>query len=100
MNLRPRIQCADGFSISVQAYSGAYCTPRNDIGPYTEVELGYPSAVPPDYILEYAEEVNKPTDTVYAYVPINLVWQMLQEHGGPVDPKSKAAIPELSGILR
>ena len=36
-----RIKCADGFSMSVQANSGAYCSPRSDnAASYDEVEVG------------------------------------------------------------
>ena len=38
------VRCADGFTMSVQANEGAYCTPRLDeAGSYTEVEVGFPS---------------------------------------------------------
>lgn len=39
----PAIECADGFTMSVQASRSHYCTPRNDVGPYTAVEVGFPS---------------------------------------------------------
>ena len=38
-----RILCADGFNMSVQASETSYCEPRNDRGPYKEVEIGFPS---------------------------------------------------------
>jgi hypothetical protein len=37
----PRIECADGFSVSVQASKTHYSTPRSDDGPYTHVECGF-----------------------------------------------------------
>lgn len=37
--VRPRILCADGVQYSVQASRGHYCSPRNDVGPYTAVEV-------------------------------------------------------------
>ena len=37
-----RIECADGFSMSVQASVHNYCEPRNDNAvSYTEVEVGF-----------------------------------------------------------
>ena len=36
------------------------------------VECGFPNAVP-EFILEYADDIENPTDTVYAYVPVELV---------------------------
>lgn len=80
--LAKRIVCADGFSLSVQATQGAYCSPRENIGPWDEVEVGFPSAKP-ELIMEYAEQPEIPTGTVYGYVPIELVEQLIALHGGP-----------------
>lgn len=78
----PRITCKDGFSISVQANKNAYCEPRRDFGPYTHVECGFPSARPNEKLLQYAENKNDPQNTVYGYVPINIVEKLIEEHGG------------------
>ena len=76
-----RILCKDGFNISVQANRGSYCEPREDgAWPYSEVELGYPSELDP-LIREYAEDVDT-TDTVFAYVPISVVNELVNRHGG------------------
>lgn len=80
--LAHRITCADGFSLSVQATHGAYCQPRQNIGPWYEVEVGFPSDVPHE-IMEYAEQPEIPTGTVYAYVPIEHVAALIEAHGGP-----------------
>ncbi len=80
--LAKRITCADGFNLSVQATHGAYCTPRQNIGPWLEVEVGFPSAAP-ELIMEFADQPEQPTETVYAYVPINLVVDLIALHGGP-----------------
>ena len=80
----PRIECKDGFTISVQANDGAYCTPREDYPsePYTHVECGYPSQSPTTKALrEYAEGAND-TETVYPYVPIEVVQAELDAHDG------------------
>ena len=79
--LSKRIECADGFSLSVQATHGAYCSPRSNVGPWYAVEVGFPSARP-DCIMEYAEQPENPTNTVYGYVPIKLVEKLIAEHGG------------------
>ena len=79
----PKIKCADGFTLSVQASNFHYCTPREDSGPYLEVEIGFPSAKE-DLIMEYAEDENDPTDTVYGWVPIDIVEQVIENHGGMV----------------
>ena len=41
--IRELIRCNDGFTMSVQASRGHFCSPRNDVGPYDGVEVGYPS---------------------------------------------------------
>jgi len=82
--LYPHAVCKDGFEVSIQASHGHYCEPRSDDEIYEAVELGFPSERPPDYIMEYAEEPDSPTATVYAFVPAELVHKMIQEHGGLV----------------
>ena len=82
VNMTP-IYTKSGMSISIQASAGHYSTPREDDAiTYTHVELGYPTRVPPDYILEYAETVEEPMESVYAYVPTELVERWLAEEGG------------------
>lgn len=76
--------CADGFSVSIQASEKNYCTPRNNSGPYTEVELGFPS-LKDGLLLPYAEDPDNPTETVYGYVPSAVVLEVLEAHGGWVD---------------
>jgi len=79
--LAKRVKCADGFSISIQATHGAYCSPRTNIGPWYQVECGFPSGVPTE-IMHYAEQPENPTETVYGYVPIELVEELIESHGG------------------
>lgn len=88
-----RVKCADGYSISIQASSGHYCTPREtirDVQGYSAFELGYPSASD-DALFEYAEEPENPTDTVYPYVPREVIEQVIASHGGIVGFDNKAA---------
>lgn len=79
--LAKRIECEDGFSISVQASHGSYCSPRTNIGPWYQVECGFPSDIPTE-IMHYAEQPEEPTETVYGYVPIELVEELIAAHGG------------------
>lgn len=79
--LAKRITCADGFSLSVQAGWSAYCSPRTNNGPWYNVEVGFPSATP-EFIMSFAEQADTPTDTVYAYVPVDLVEELITFHGG------------------
>ena len=76
---------ADGFSVSIQAHDGAYCEPRRSGSrAYRSVELGYPST-PDIFILPYAEDPDRLTETVYGYVPAAIVRKMIEAHGGLVD---------------
>lgn len=81
LSVTPRIVCADGFSLSVQAGDGLYCSPRNNDGDWHQVEVGYPSerAEP---LMPYVEDEVAPTETVYGYVPIETVAQVIADHGG------------------
>ena len=84
-NKYKRAVCTDGYSVSIQAHNGAYCEPRcDDADLYTEVELGYPNR-PDDLIIKYAEDPEKPCETVYAYVPVDEVTLLLTKHGGMVE---------------
>ena len=70
--------------MSVQASEYTYCTPRDNVGPYTHVEVGFPSHSFPE-AAEYKEDPEKDdTDTVFAYVPVEIVWEWITKHGGPV----------------
>ena len=80
--IRPRLLCNDGFSISVQASKFHYCRPRLDgAQDYEAVELGYPS-MEDELINEYAEDDWNYTETVYGYVPIEVVEKLIEKHGG------------------
>lgn len=87
----PRIVCADGFSLSVQVHEGAYCSPRDGIGPdWLSAEIGFPSARPNDAVMAYAEDDDNPTDTVYGYVPMELIDALVAEHGGIADAEPQS----------
>lgn len=76
--------------MSVIARSGAYCSPRDNTGPYTAVEVGFPSDK--DVLLsEYAEDRDEPfktefgrtcVDTVYPWVPTRTLLVVIENHGG------------------
>ena len=79
---RPRLYCNDGYSISVQASAFHYCKPRLDgIQDYESVELGFPSTED-ELINEYAEDDSDYTKTVYGYVPIEIIEELINKHGG------------------
>ena len=79
-----RLHCNDGFSMSVQAHYGVYCSPRVDpseTGYYSEVEIGFPSEKE-ELLMGYVEDYDNPTDTVYGYVPVEVVQEVIEKHGG------------------
>ena len=79
--------------MSVQAGETQYCYPReNGADRYTEVEIGFPNRSE-DLLLEYAENGDRPTETVYAYVPASLVTLVIAKHGGMVSGELPAGIP-------
>lgn len=83
--LNPNVICKDGFKLSIQASSTHYSAPREDSGPYYQVECGFPSQPPlTAEFLEYAEMEGDPCETVYPYVPIEVVLAELDAHGGVV----------------
>ena len=81
MCFRPRIVCNDCFSMSVQGSYGHYCTPRVTQDYYSEMEIGFPSEVE-DLILKFAEDNSWPTGTVYPCVPVDIIQQVIDKHGG------------------
>ena len=99
---RQRVEFANGSTVSIQANSFAYCQPQNNEGPYEEVELGYPSdnCILPKLLLKYQEnsnyggmddygtpvesEMSKPEDSVFPYVPANIVKKLIRLNGGVV----------------
>ena len=81
----PQIVCVDGFSMSVQVGFSLYSTPKKVAKRYSNVEIGYPSDHEP-LIEKWAENLfeDSPdfTDTVYPYVPVKVVDEVLKKHGG------------------
>ncbi len=80
----PHIVCADGFEMSVQVGYSLYSEPKKVAKRYSAVEIGYPSEREP-LIEKYVESIYEDpdyTDTVYPYVPVKIVNQVLKKHGG------------------
>lgn len=83
--IRPRMKCADGFEVSVQASETHYCEPRiNGAEHYESVELGFPNTEELE-LMEYAEDPVDPTGTVYGWVPVEVVNKLIEKHGGIVN---------------
>lgn len=74
--------CADGFKMSVQASATHYCSPRaTGLNFYDSVEVGFPSERVEE-LMKYAESPEKPTETVYPWVPVEVVNAIVNAHGG------------------
>lgn len=91
-----KVICKDGFTMSVVAHFAAYCDPRPGLpealggaeddyaGPFTHVEVGFPSVKPEPWKAwaKYADEEDDPTGTIYSYVPLRTVNNLVKKHGG------------------
>jgi len=94
--LNEQIVCKDGFTMSVQANEGAYCTPRVDnASRYTAVEVGYPSQKE-DLLMKWCDSPGNPTCTVYGWVPATRITAVIAKHGGVVSGELPAGIPYLT----
>lgn len=81
--VRGSILCQDGFIMSIQASHVHYCEPRENLksGDYTKVEIGFPNKIE-ELLMPYAENEHDYLDSVYPYVPIEIVEAVIQKHGG------------------
>ncbi len=80
-----RTKLNDGETLSIQASSGHYCTPRDIVGPYIDLEVGFPSVSPNHSWRDYYEgdwENDNHKSSVYCYVPIELIAEFIEDHGG------------------
>tara|TARA_Y100000310_G_scaffold206005_1_gene206364 strand:+ start:11299 stop:11556 length:258 start_codon:yes stop_codon:yes gene_type:complete len=84
--------------MSVQAHESSYCTPRvSNAEKYTAVEVGFPNEREP-MLMEWCEDVDDPTGTVYGYVPVQVITDVIVKHGGLVEgeiPPGVIAVPAL-----
>lgn len=78
----PPVECADGFKMSVQASAFHYCSPRDSNGPWCAVEVGFPSERVEQFMPFIDGGDSDPTDTVYGYVPLSTVAEVIAAHGG------------------
>ena len=71
-----RIKCCDGFEMSVQVSSTHACQPRNDTGPYTALEVGWPNQLEPA-LMEFADPLSQVIEggapTVYSNVSARII---------------------------
>lgn len=92
------IICKDGFAMSVQASEYTYCTPRIDNAEkYTAAEVGFPSRRE-ELLMPYIDglgEGQNATNTVYGYVPSQVIVDVIAKHGGIVEGELPPGIPHL-----
>ena len=89
-----RAICKDGFSLSVQADSTTYCSPRvNNADEYSAVEVGFPSEHEP-LLAPYQEMKGQDMrKSVFGWVPASVIGLVLIKHGGMVEGELPAGIP-------
>ena len=78
-DVAPQLKCKDGTTLSVQASKYHYSSPREDFGPYSEVEVW--CIKPECEVIEFEYSDSEPS----AYVPIEQVVQFIDNHGGISD---------------
>lgn len=76
----PRIECNDGFSLSVQVGKYLYSTPQVDgAEEYISVEVGYPSE-DDELLYDHMDGEGE----IGAFVPVAIVAQVIEKHGGMI----------------
>jgi len=102
------INLENGGSLSVQASEPLYCIPRDNKGPYTHVEVGFPRGVRiPDTWKEYADYWDRDGDggdgwkssDVFAYVPVELVRDLILANSPKLRAQLEAATKQLTDDL-
>jgi hypothetical protein len=84
--VRPHIVCANGTRLSVQASRAHYCTPKDDTGPWSAVEVWCVEAwtgrpIRPTSFKPTAFGRGGPDDP-YGYVAVSAVNRFIKRHGG------------------
>jgi len=80
------LKFADGNSMSVQASSYHYCSPRttfDDFGLYDSFEVGFPSKHY-DSLEQYKDGPGDQTESVFGWVPKEVIEKIINDAGGVV----------------
>ena len=72
---RKRLYCKDGFNLSIQSSDFHDCTDG------ISVEIGFPSDGE-ELLEQYAQNKSNLTNTVYGYVPYDVVNKVIELHKG------------------
>ena len=81
---RERLVCKNGVSLSLQASRKHYCSPKNNVGPYELVEVGFiegcekPQSFQP-YVMALSE------GEIFDHIPLEIVVDFILENGGLKD---------------
>jgi hypothetical protein len=80
----PDIHCKSGLIFSVQTGNFAYCSPRENMGPYDKVEIGYPNEMVEEFMpyIERDPDNDDPLSSAYPYVPVKVVEMVVDKNGG------------------
>ena len=73
--------CRDGFKFSLQAGPSHYSEPKAIADYYSAFEIGYPSAEESLWE-QWIEPGNDPTESVYGWVPQDVINAVIKKHGG------------------
>ena len=78
-----RVCCVGGLSLSIQASEYHYCSPRvnKPTGGYDCVEVGFPTRKL-QKLKQYAEQPMRMTKSVFGYVPIKELAEVIDDFGG------------------
>ena len=84
----PQIVCEDGFAMSVQASVNHYTSPRRDFDDarmYDKMEVGFPNMeeeLLKPYVDAYSDEEIDYLNSVYGFVPVEIINEVIVKHGG------------------
>lgn len=81
--VRKSIVTKRGRIFSIQASSGHYCLPRNDVGPYTHVEVMVVEGSDPKPFIGF-NSGRKAIDHVYGFLPVKLVEDVINRIDGGI----------------
>jgi len=91
-----RLECFDGFSVSLQGSESNYSSPRKDVAIYGAIEAGFPSEEE-ELLLPYQEDKELPmNESVFGWVPMKVVYDIVIKHGG----WKKGGIPPMIGLTQ
>jgi len=77
----PSIETNNGLEIAIQAGELFCCSPRDNYGPWELVEINYINRRI-EKLTAYADDAENIEDTIYRWVPVDLIDEIVEENGG------------------